>query len=468
MRKLLALVCMLATLAFGRAVALGASQHAFTPKMAAMIDRLARAEATGGRTPGLAVAVVEDGRWVYARGFGYANLAKKRAVTATTEFYVGSLTKEFTAASVLLLVQDGKVKLDDKVTKYVPELTIASNVSVAQLLQQTSGLPDYVHAPGILPDPTRNVKLADFIAAVDRLPLRFAPGSKFEYNNFNYFIAGLIVERASGLPLSDFFQARIFQPLSMSSSFVAGDTGISPEAATGYTGGAHRFIPAKPWDPSWLLGAGGIVTNVYDMAKWDIGFPILVRDDAVRNMFTAPDVPGAQSYGMGWVIDQRSGKRYVWHNGEIGGFHAMNALLPDDHIAVIVLANTDALHGDDGAIAPEYLAAQILDIVAPPAAVRVENAIVSRAKEWLGRLADKNVDRTQLTPQFSAFLTDELVSHANIKSYGKLLAIVPISSKSGDDGSTVYEFLVRFKNGQYHYHFGVTNQSKIDELLLSP
>ncbi len=469
MRKMLALVCMLAAPAFGQASAQSTSQHVFTAKMAATIDRLARAEVTGGRTPGLAVAVVEDGRWVYARGFGYANLAKKRAMSATTQFYVGSLTKEFTAASVLLLVQDGKVKLDDKVTKYVPELTIASTVTVEQLLQQTSGLPDYVHAPGITADPTRSVKLADFIAALNKLPLRFAPGSKFEYNNFNYFIAGLIVERASGLPLSDFLQARIFQPLYMTSSFFAGDTGISPAAATGYTGGGHRFTPVKPWDPSWMLGAGGIVTNVFDLAKWDIGFPILVRDDAVRDMFTAPGVPGAQSYGMGWVIDQRGGKRYVWHNGEIGGFHAMNALLPDDHIAVIVLANTDALHPRGaGVIAPEFVAAEILDIIAPPAEVHVENAIVTRAKEWLGRLADKNVDRTQLTPRFSAYLTDELVSRANFKSYGRLLAIVPISSKSVDGGGTVYEFLVKYKRGQFHYHFGVTGLGKIDELLLSP
>jgi D-alanyl-D-alanine carboxypeptidase len=466
MRKMLALVCMLSTLCFGSARA-QSTGHTFTSKMAAAIDRLARAEVTGGQTPGLAIAVVEDGRWVYARGFGYANLAKKRAVAATTEFYVGSVTKEFTAASLLLLVQDGKLRLDDKVTKMVPELPLAKDVTLAELLQQTSGLPDYTHAPGVSSDPTRSVKLSDFIAAVNKMPMRFSPGSKFEYNNLNYFLAGLIVERASGLPLSDFLQARIFQPLYMTSSFLAGDTGISPLAATGYTGSPHHFTPVRPWDPSWLLGAGGIVSNVYDLAKWDIGFPILVRDDAVRNMFTASGAPGAQPYGMGWVVDQRGGKRYIWHNGELGGFHAMNALLPDDHIAVVVLSNTDALHSN-GVIAPEYVAAQILDIVAPPQSAHVENAIVSRAKEWLGRLADKNVDRTQLTPQFSAYLTDKLVSHANFKAFGKLLAIVPISSRAGGNGDTLYEFLVKFQHGQYHYHFQLTPQGKIDLLELAP
>jgi D-alanyl-D-alanine carboxypeptidase len=465
MRKMLACVCMLLAPALGSAPAQAAA-HVFTPKMAAAIAKLARAEVTGGHTPGLAIAVVEDGRWVYARGFGYANLAKKRPVSATTQFYVGALTKQFTAASVLLLVQDGKIKLDDKVTKYVPELTIASGVTVAQLLQQTSGLPDYTHAPGIKLDPTRRVKLADFIAAVDKMPMRFAPGSKFGYNNFNYFVAGLIVERASGLPLSDFLQARIFQPLYMTSSFFAGDTGISPLAATGYRGSPHHFTPVKPWDASWLLGAGGIVSNVYDLAKWDVDFPLLVRDDGVRDMFTAGSAPGVQAYGMGWVIDQRGGKRYVWHNGELGGFHAMNALLPDDHIAVVVLTNTDAMHSND-AIAPEYLAAQILDVVAPPSAVRVENAIVSRAREWLGRLADKNIDRTQLTAQFSAFLTDEVVSRADFKAYGKPAAIVPISSRAGENGDTIYEFLVNYPRGQYHYRIGITTQGKIDELFLT-
>lgn len=465
MRKTLAVLCMLSALSSGSARAQSAV-HTFTPKMAAAISKLARADVVGGQTPGMAIAVVEDGRWVYARGFGYANLAQKRAVAATTEFYVGGVTTQFTAASVLLLVQDGKVKLDDKVTKYVPELTVASGVTVAQLLQQTSGLPDYAHAPGIKADPTKRVKLADLIAAVDKMPMRFAPGSKFEYNNFNYFIAGLIVERASGLPLSDFLQARIFQPLYMSSSFLAGDTGISPLAATGYTGGAKRFTPVKPWDPSWMLGAGGIVTNVYDLAKWDVGFPILVRDDAVRDMFTAGSAPGVQAYGMGWVIDQRGGKRYVWHNGELGGFHAMNAMLPDDHIAVIVLTNTDALHSND-AIAPEYVAAEILDIVAPPSKVHVENLIVTRAKEWLERLAAKNLDRTQLTPQFSAFLTDALVSHADFKSFGKVVSMVPISSHAGENGDTVYEFLVNYRRGQYHYRFGLTPQGKIDELFLT-
>jgi hypothetical protein len=226
-------------------------------------------------------------------------------------------------------------------------------------------------------------------------------------------------------------------------------------------------VPAKPWDPAWLFGDGGVVTNVYDLAKWDIGMPLLLRVDAERDIFTPSGAPGAEQYGLGWVIDERSGKRYIWHNGEIGGYHAMNALLPDDHVAVIVFANVDALHSRS-VVQPEDVAAQILDIVLPPARAHVDNAIVSRATEWLGRIADKNIDRTQLTPAFSTYLTDDLVTHANFAALGKPLDVIPIASVSQSDGRTLYEFLVRFQSGSYHYRFGLTSDGKIDEILLVP
>ncbi len=144
----------------------------------------------------------------------------------------------------------------------------------------------------------------------------------------------------------------------------------------------------------------------------------------------------------------------------------MNALLPDQHIAVIVLANADELHGS--AISPEAMASRIMDIVAPPAKVHVESSIISRAREWLARIADKEIDRTQLTTTFNAYLTDQLVSQSNFARLGKLLAIVPVGSRAGSDGGTVYEFLVRYPKAQYHYKISITQQGKINGLTLSP
>jgi D-alanyl-D-alanine carboxypeptidase len=443
------------------------TSHAFTPSMDAAITRLAENEVHSGRTPGLVVGVVEDGRLVYARGFGFTNANKNVRQDPDTEFYVGELTQQFTAAAVLMLAQDGKIKLDDKVTQYLPDLTVAKDVTVGELLQQTSGLPDLANAPGISTDLTRSVKTGDLLAAVNTLKPASAPGTAYAINPLNYIVAGLVVERASGEPLSDFLQQRIFFPLVMNHTFLAGDTGISPAHAVGYTHGARGddFVAARSWDPAWMQGDRGLVTTVNDLAKWDIEMPILVRVDAERTMLTPNGTAGRTNYGMGWVIDQRGGKRYVWYGGQVAGYQAGNALLPDDHIAVIVLANADSLHGSH-VTSPSGTAARILDVVAPPATTHLDNAVVTRAKDWLTYLAEKHVDRTQLTPTFSAYLSDDLVSRSDFAALGKLQAIVPISSTTESNGDTLYEFLVRYPHGRYHYKFALTRDGKIDEITL--
>lgn len=440
--------------------------HTFTATMAHRIDDIGNQVVRQKRAPGMAIAVVEDGRIVYARGFGLADLASGRHVDPDTQFYAGSLNKQFTAAAILLLVQDGKLKLDDKVTKYVPELTVAGDATVAQLLNQDAGLPDYTKSPDLKLDFQHTIKMSDVIAAVNKMKPVAAPGTTYAYNNFNYNVAGLIVERISGVPLSDYLQQHVFMPLVMNQTFLAGDTGISGSHAVGYTGRPGHFIKANTVDPAWLLGAGGLVTNVYDLAKWDIGFPLLLRDDAVRTMFTPSTATGATHYGMGWVIDERDGKRYIWHNGEINGYLAMNALLPDDHLAVVVLQNVDRFASPRVSM-PEEVASEVLDIALPPQHVRVDNAIMVKAREWLGRIADKRIDRTQLTPEFSSYLTDQLVAQSNFAALGKPQDLVPIASIAGPGDTTTYEFLVRYSHDQYRYKLTLTKDLKVAGLLLT-
>jgi CubicO group peptidase (beta-lactamase class C family) len=435
--------------------------------MSNRIDDLGMQVRRDKRSPGLAIAVVEDGRIVYARGFGLGDITARRNIDPGTQFYVGGISEQFTSAAILLLQQDGKLKLDDKVSKYVPELTVSPNVTILQLLQQTSGLPDYTKAPGLKAEMTRSVKLADIITAVDKMPPAAAPGAKFQYNNFNYMIAGLVVERAGGVPLSDYLQQHIFLPLVMNESFYAGDRGISPSHAVGYTGSPGHFVRAQAWDSAWLFGTAGLVTNVYDLAKWDIGLPLLLRVDAERAMFTPSGAPGEAQYGLGWVIDERGGKRYIWHNGEIPGYLSMNAILPDDNVAVIVVENTDRFTSRRVA-SPEALAADVLDILMPPAVMHVDNAVMSKAREWLARIADKRIDRTQLTPAFSTYLTDSLVAQSNFAALGKPETLVPIASIPGDNGDVVYEFFVRFPHDHYHYKLTLAKDGKIDGLVLTP
>lgn len=429
------------------------------------IDQMAKAQIHAGRAPGLAVGIVADGRIVYARGFGFADLAKHVPMTADTQFFAGGLTRQFTAAAILLLAQDGKLALDDHVAKYVPEFHLGAGITIAELLAQTSGLPRLSKAPGLSGDRTHPVKLANLLASLDQMKLAAEPGTVYADNPVNYLLAGLIVERAGGVPLSDYLEQHVFIPLVMDDTFLAGDSGISPQHATGYTRTSHGFDPAPVWDPSWLGGDAGLVTTVYDLAKWDIEMPILLRVDAVRTMFAPSANDGPTRYGMGWVIDRRGGKDFVWSDGDIAGYRATNALLPEQHVGVIVFSNADSLHLPT--TIPEELGARILDLIVPPTTAHLDNAIVERAKEWLSRLASGHLRRDELTPSFSAYLTDDLVARQNIAALGPLQSIVPISSTAEPNGDTLYEFLVRYRSAQYHYEFELTAQGKIDGIRLT-
>jgi D-alanyl-D-alanine carboxypeptidase len=442
---------------------LGQTAPSWSPEMSDKIDRIAIDEIHASRTPGIAIGIVEDGQLVYARGFGFATLAPHEPMASDTEFYAGGLTKEFTAAAVLLLVQDSKLKLDDPVSKYVPEFHLGAGITIAQLLTQTSGLPDYTHATGISTDPSRSIKLADLLAAVDKMKPAAPPGTVYANNPLNYLLAGLVVERASGVTLSDYLEQHIFIPLVMDHTFLAGDSGISPTHATGYTRASQGFGTAPSWDPTWLAGDAGLVSTIDDLAKWDIEMPVLLRVDAVRTIFTPAANAGPTHYGMGWVIDRRGGKEFVWSNGEISGYRAVNDLLPNEHVGVIVFSNADSLHG--GVTIPEEVGSRILGVLAPPATA-LDNTVITRAKEWLARLASGRLDRAELTPTFSSYLTDELVARENFASLGRLEDIVPVSSTTESNGDTLYDFLVRYPHAQYHYHFEVAPNGKIDGITL--
>lgn len=453
------ILCILGPL---RPVAAADAGVTITPAIAAQIDAIARTQIHAGHTPGLAIGVVESGRIVYARGFGFADAQRHVLMTPDTEFYAGGLTGQFTAAALLLLAQDGKISLDDRLTKYVPEFHNGSSITVGQLLGQTSGLPPVNRIPGIRDDPTRPLGLDALFAALDQMKAP-VPTAAYVANPLNGIIAALVVERASGVPLSDYLEQHVFIPLIMDHSFLAGDSGISQRRAIGYLPTARGFAPAPLWDPSWMSGDTGLVTTIYDLAKWDIEMPILLRVDATRKMFAASENAGPTSYGLGWVIDRRGGKDFIWSNGASMGFRSFNALLPEEHVGIIVFSNADGSHN---VALPEEIGARVLDLIVPPRSTRMDNAIVERARDWLGRLTTGQIERGELTASFSAYLTDDLVEHDNFGRLGPLISIVPLSSTSETNGDTLYEFLVRFRRGQYHYDFELSPDGKIDGLRL--
>ena len=297
--------------------------------------------------PGASVVVIRDGRVAFVKSYGLARVENGEPVTPESNFRLASLSKQFTATAVMILVADGKLRYDDALATVLPLSQLpayARAVTVRQLLNHTSGLPDY---EDFVPDSqTAQVHDADIprLIAGAAVP-KFAPGTKYDYSNTGYGLLALIVEDASGMRFADFLRARIFAPLGMTNT-VALEEGRSvvPRRAYGYTvdsTGTVRFTDQS--NTSAVLGDGGISTSVRDLMKWDQAPEqhTLVNADAQRLAWTPPVLPAGQKtdYGFGWFVDRDRGMTRLRHHGESRGF--TNAILryPERRLTVVILTN---------------------------------------------------------------------------------------------------------------------------------
>jgi len=303
----------------------------------AAVDSLMAAYAQPGM-PGAAVLVVKDGRVVLEKSYGLAEVESGTPVTPETDFRLASLSKQFTATAVMLLAADGKLRYDDPVTKWVPNLpAFAKGVTLRHLLHHTGGLPDY---EDFVPDSqTRQVLDAEIPALVAKSDTAyFAPGTRYRYSNTGYVLLALAVERASGERFAEFLHDRIFAPLGMRGTLAREDRGPAvPRRAYGYTVGAGGVRRTDQSNTSATLGDGGIYTSVRDLAKWDAALERhqLVSADAQRLAWTAA---APAPYGFGWFVE-RAPAFAVWHNGESRGFTNGVFRYPERRLAVWVLTN---------------------------------------------------------------------------------------------------------------------------------
>ncbi|AHG92296.1 beta-lactamase (plasmid) [Gemmatirosa kalamazoonensis] len=315
----------------------------------AAVDSIMSAYARPGM-PGAAVLVVHDGRVVLEKGYGLADVEANTPVTRETDFRLASLTKQFTATAIMLLAADGRVRYDDPVTKWVPNLpAYARGVTLRHLLHHTGGLPDY---EDFVPDSqTRQVLDAEIPALVAHSDTAyFAPGTRFRYSNTGYVLLALVVERASGTRFADFLRDRVFATLGMSGSLAREDRGPPvPRRAYGYTVRTSGVRRTDQSNTSATLGDGGVYTSVRDLAKWDAALDRhqLVSADAQRLAWTPParlptgdTAPFAGAgYGFGWFVDHESGELRVRHHGESRGFTNAVVRYPDRRLAVWILTN---------------------------------------------------------------------------------------------------------------------------------
>lgn len=296
-----------------------------------------------GAGPGASLLVVKDGRAVISRGYGMADLEGHVAATPATNYRLASVTKQFIAAAVLLLAEDGKLSLDDSLRKWLPSLPQSdAAITLHEVLDHTSGLPEYEDR--IPPGATRQLDDEDVLRMLSSTDEHyFAPGSKYRYSNAGYVLLGLVIERASGTSLQAFLAKRIFKPLHMTHTlmYVAGGGPEVSDRAYGYSEENGTWVRTDQSPASALRGDGGIYSSIEDLAKWDAAlYDDRLLSDASRALAFGHQVevspgPPPQYYGFGW----RLMGDVMWHSGESIGFRNAIVRWPKQHLTVVVLSN---------------------------------------------------------------------------------------------------------------------------------
>ena len=306
-------------------------------------DEFVRAEMARLQIPGVALRVIQSGAVTKSAHYGVANVELQVPVRAETVFEIGSLTKQFTAACILLLVQDGKLSVDDLVTKHLAGTPAGwSNITLRHLLTHTAGIKNYTGQPGF--ELTRRLTQQQFIKALGQLPPDFAPGAQAKYCNSGYNLLGHIIENASAKSYWDFIAEKIWTPLGMTSCANRDPFIVVPHRADGYLR-KNGALQNRDGDLTDVFSAGAIVSNIGDLVKWNAALDAgkLLGTNGRALMWTAGKLNDGSDgpYGFGWRLNPYQGRRNIGHSGSTAGFSATLQRFPDNDLAVIVLCNSE-------------------------------------------------------------------------------------------------------------------------------
>jgi len=334
----------------------GACQAELAPQAKAEIDRAAERVLAQTGVPSASIAVVQDGTIAYLKAYGQADLSPPRAATTGMRYAVGSISKQFTAAAILMLAEQGKLSLDDPVGRYVPGLTSGDQITIREILSHTSGYTDYWPQDYVFPEMKRPGSAMAILNRWAKAPLNFEPGTDWQYSNTGFVLAGVIVEKVSGEPLMQFLGEHIFQPLHMTGVVDFDHNQMTAEDAKGYTRfalGAPR--PAPVMGQGWMLGAGEVAMRPEDLALWDISeinrSLLSAKSYAAQTTSVLLKSGRDTNYGLGLSVRTVHGRPELEHGGEVSGFISENRIFPDDRAAIAVLTNSDYSGGAAQAVA---------------------------------------------------------------------------------------------------------------------
>jgi CubicO group peptidase (beta-lactamase class C family) len=323
------------------------------------VSSYVRSEMERQHIPGVALLVSRGGKIVQAEGFGLSNVELQVAVKPETVFQSGSVGKQFTATAVMMLVEEGKVGLDDPLTKYFPDAPATwKEVTVRELLSHTAGFGDYPAKFNFRKDWTE----PELLKLVESIPLAYPPGTKWDYSNLGYLTLGILIHRVTGEFYGDFLQQRIFQPLGMQTTRIISEADIIPNRAAGY-----RLVKGELKNQEWVApmvnttADGSLYFSILDLAKWDAALYTekLLKRASLDQMWAPAKLkngqPNKEGYGFGWFITDRHGHHVVGHDGAWQGFKTAIARYVNDQLTVVVLANLEQAK-------PEVIAEHVADI----------------------------------------------------------------------------------------------------------
>ena len=375
-----------------------------TPARADALARYVETQLVRQHLPGLALAVLKDGKRIESRSFGWADLERRVRVTPDTLFEIGSVTKQFTAVALMLLVEDGKLGVDDLLGSHLAGLPDAwQGVTLRHLLTHTSGIADYEELMGYVG--YRQVMTAEqVIAVVAAKPLEFTPGERFNYSNTGYFLLTLVIERVSGQPFIDLLRQRVLLPAGMLRTGSSEPTRVLPRRAAGYEFKDGAFQNRDAMQPSATLGAGMLVSTLADLARWDavLDSRALLRPESWQLLWTEAllnDGKGS-GYCLGWFVGSMRSRPLLEHSGGTPGFTTQVLRLPQDRLTVIVFGNSyssSAVIDVAGHLARLHLPALRYKRIAD-----TDPAKAARLRDFLAHRADPQPYHPPLSPALAA------------------------------------------------------------------
>jgi CubicO group peptidase (beta-lactamase class C family) len=434
------------------------------PALQGRIDRIAAQVLEQTGVPSASVAVVKGGKLVYTQAYGKARLDPPLAATPEMRYSIGSISKQFTAAAILMLQEDGKLSLDDAVGKYVPGLTRGDEVTIRQILSHTSGYQDYWPEDYVMTPTLKAESAQQILDTWAKKPLDFEPGTQWQYSNTNYVIAGRIVEAVTGSSLMDFLTQRVFRPLGMKSVWNTDETKLTQADATAYYRHALGPLRVAPKEGrGWMFAAGELAMTAHDLALWDESLiaKSILKPESYKQMFTEVKLKDGNGthYGLGVDVRDRDGHRSIEHSGEVSGFVAYNEVLVDDGVAVAVLINQDAV----GA------ASTIARLTAPAVLGAAGTEAEKQALAIFCELQQGRIDRSLLAPNLSDYFTAEALadSQSSLTPLGEPLSFRQ-TGESLRGGMTFHSFDIVYPGKRLRLTTYTYPDGKLEQYLIEP